>query len=183
MRWLRKSAEEPLPVSMSGIKLGDRLLVAGCSDVALITALASKAGLTGRTCIVDADAATAQRAAAAVEREGALVESFPAPYASLPFEPASFDVVVMRSILKPMDDEARRQAARAIHRVLRPGGRCIAIEGHQRRGLTQLLQGGSGPIDAAQVEEMLKGGGFRAVRTLAAREGLTFVEGVRPGTG
>ena len=38
---------------MTGIKLGDRVLILGVSDTALIAALGIKAGLTGRTCIVD----------------------------------------------------------------------------------------------------------------------------------
>jgi hypothetical protein len=40
MRWFRKPAGDPLAVSMSGLKLGDRLLVLGCSDPRLIAALA-----------------------------------------------------------------------------------------------------------------------------------------------
>ena len=38
-------------------------------------------------------------AAAAVEQEGALVESFAAPMTALPFEASSFDVVVARNVL------------------------------------------------------------------------------------
>jgi SAM-dependent methyltransferase len=185
MRWLRQPAGDPLPVSMSSIKLGDRLLVVGCSDIGLIAALAAKAGLTGRTCIVDASAAVKDRAAAGVEREGALVESFTSPYSSLPFEFDSFDVVVLRNVLRMVDEDLRRQLTAEAHRVLRHGGRCIVIEGNRRGGLTHLFKGDRGKElpEAPDVEEMLKRSGFRAVRTLAAREGLMFVEGVRPGAG
>ena len=40
---------------MASIKLGDRLLIVGSSDIALIAALATKSGLTGRTCLVEED--------------------------------------------------------------------------------------------------------------------------------
>ena len=53
MPWLKKDSSEPLTVAMTGIKLGDRVLIVGVSDTALIAALGIKAGLTGRTCIVD----------------------------------------------------------------------------------------------------------------------------------
>ena len=84
MRWLRKPAGDPLAVTMSGIKLGDRLIAIGSSDTNLVAALAIKAGLTGRVCLVDEPEQDLARAAADIEREGALVESFSAPLTSLP---------------------------------------------------------------------------------------------------
>ena len=80
MFWLKKAAPaEPLAVSMAGLKLGDRLLVLGCGDPALIAQLALKTGLTGRACALDEDGARASRAARIVEREGALVETLTLP--------------------------------------------------------------------------------------------------------
>ena len=69
MAWLKKHTSEPLTVAMSGIKLGDRVLIVGCSDAALIAALAIKAGLTGRACTVDSVASRVAETAQAVERE------------------------------------------------------------------------------------------------------------------
>jgi hypothetical protein len=110
-RWFRKAATEPLAVSMASIKLGDRLLIVGSSDIALIAALATKSGLTGRTCVVEEDDAVRTRAATAVEREGALIESFTAPFSTLPFEPGEFDVVAMRNVLRAAQGERRAQLA------------------------------------------------------------------------
>ena len=76
---------------MTGLKLGDRLLFLGSSDTMLAAALASKVGLTGRACLVDEPADRLTAAAALVEQEGALVESFAAPLTALPFEASSFD--------------------------------------------------------------------------------------------
>ena len=44
-KWFKTSTLDPLSVSMAGAKLGDRVLVVGCSDPRLIAALAAKAGL------------------------------------------------------------------------------------------------------------------------------------------
>ncbi|MBW8713960.1 MAG: NAD(P)-dependent alcohol dehydrogenase, partial [Acidobacteria bacterium] len=56
MGWFRRAAPtEPLAITMTGVKLGDRLLVIGAGDPRLIAALATKSGLTGRASVVDAD--------------------------------------------------------------------------------------------------------------------------------
>ena len=167
---------------MSSVKLGDRLLVVGCSDTRLVAALAIKAGLTGRTCMVDESESLRTHAAVAVEREGALVESFAAPYTSLPFDSSAFDVVVMRNVLTRIDPERRQQMAAESQRVLRPGGRCTVIEGEPRRGVGGLFRGTRRDQQhrvGGDAEEILTSVGFRAVRTLAEREGLVFVEGVK----
>ena len=184
MRWLRKSTGDSLAVSMSGIKLGDRLLVIGTSDTALIAALATKSGLTGRACMVDPAEDGRARAAVAVEQEGALVESFAAPTTALPFDPNTFDVVVMRNVLPGISPDDRRRTVEEARRVLRPGGRCIAIDDQRRGGIAALFGGGAAAPDAEGLApRLLTEAGFRGVRTLAARDGLIFVEGVRPGTG
>lgn len=186
MFWLKKSAPaESLGVSMAGIKLGHRLLVVGCSDPLLIAQLAQKTGLTGRACALDEDASRTQHAAVAVHREGALVETITAPCTMLPFDNDSFDVVVVRDALAALDTHRRSASVAEVHRVLRPGGRAVVIEAAPRSGLGALIQ--SRPANAEYVssggaERALSNAGFRAVRTLAVRDGLTFAEGVKSGT-
>jgi ubiquinone/menaquinone biosynthesis C-methylase UbiE len=180
MAWLKKHTSEPLTVSMSGIKLADRVLVVGCSDPALIAALAIKSGLTGRACAVDAVGTRVAETAQAVEREGALVETATAPLTSLPYDSGAFDVVVMRDVLGSAGTE-RAQIVAEAQRVLRPGGRCVVIETSAHTSLgglvsrpvnTEFLSSGGAPPLLTEV-------GFAAVRTLAEREGLTFAEGVK----
>jgi len=185
MPWFRKSSLEPLAVSMSGIKLGDRLLVIGCDDTALIAALAGKAGLTGRACMVCASAEQRIRAAKVVEGDGALVESFDAQPTKLPFEQASFDVAVIRNLLPSLDPGSRSVTVAEVRRVIRPGGRCIVIDDAPRGGIARLIGGGRGDAGYGQYVQagggagLLQGAGFRGVRTLAEREALVFVEGVK----
>ena len=182
MRWFRKSQLDPLAVTMTGVKLGDRLLFVGGSDTALAAALAAKAGLTGRACVLADTEHAARNAAAAVERQGSLIESFAAPWTMWPFDPDAFDVVVFRGVLERLDDESRLRAAREAHRVLRPGGRTVVIEEARGGGAAGLL-GGTRPDAAYErsggAPHVLEAAGFRGVRTLAAREKQLFVEGIK----
>jgi len=75
MVWFRKPAGDPLAVSMSGLKLGDRLLMLGCADTALAAALAAKVGLTGRACVLDESADRVTAAAARSPRSTAVSTS------------------------------------------------------------------------------------------------------------
>ena len=60
-----------------------------------------------------------------------------APAEDIPFEDASFDVVVSTLVLCGVDDQGR--ALREVHRVLRPGGRLLFIE-HVRSDDPQLAR-------------------------------------------
>jgi ubiquinone/menaquinone biosynthesis C-methylase UbiE len=165
MRWFRASPPgDPLAVTMTGVKLGDRLLIVGGGQTKLVAQLALKPGLTGRGCTVDESASTTARAAEAALKEGALMESETAPLTALPYPSDSFDVVVMNHTLRELSPEKRVSVLGETRRVLRDGGRCIAVE---KRGR------------AVEIEDAFRSAGYRAVRTLAEREGLAFVEGAK----
>ena len=183
MKWLKSSEQEPLTVSMAGVRLGDRLLVVGGSDPQLLAGVAAKTGLTGRACVVDESEAHSSAATAAAERDGALVDGYTAAWTALPFGDAEFDVAIIRNVLPQVNESVRVACMVEVRRVLRPGGRALVIDGTERTGLQGLIprfgveQGASVPRMAVDV---LETAGFRAVRLLAERAGLSFVEGVRP---
>jgi ubiquinone/menaquinone biosynthesis C-methylase UbiE len=185
MEWwpLRKSTGESLSVSMAGIKLGDRLLVVGCSDPILLAQLAVKTGLTGRAFAVDERETVVATAATIATREGALVETAAAPWTSLPVENDSFDVAVVRDVLPPLPAHRRSACVAEIARALRPGGRCLVIDGTSRAGISALIGGNSTPgdyTDQGGVVEILTSQGFKAARVLAQRDGVRFAEAVKP---
>jgi SAM-dependent methyltransferase len=183
--FLRKSRVEPLPVTMSAVRMGERLLQIGLDDPGLASALAAKVGLSGNAAMVvieDTDAARARTAAASA---GVLVDVQVTPLAMLPFETGAFDLVIahsMRGLVSSLDPNARTAALREWHRVLRTGGRVMTIEAGAPGGLRGLLRQPH-PDDAYAVSGgmvgALEAAGFRPVRLLAEREGYRFAEGIK----
>ena len=183
--FLRKSAIEPLPVTMSAVRMGDRVLQIGVDDAAIASTLASKVGLSGYAAIAVIDEASAARAQAAAANAGILVDIKIAPASSLPFESDAFDLVIVhstRGLVASLDADARAAAMREWRRVLRHGGRVMTIEVGTVTGLKGLLrkQTGNETYDAAGgIVSALEGAGFKPVRLLADREGFKFAEGVK----
>jgi len=187
LNWLNTflTPKEPLAVSMAGVKMGDRLLMLGCGDPLLLARLAVKTGLTGRACAVDESEERASKAGEAATGEGALVETIAAPLTSLPLDSDTFDLAVVRDVLGTLPPERRVSCLVEIRRVLRAGGRCLVIEPSPRGGFGALLtRGAIDPYYRANggAPRALEAEGFRAVRTIAERDGLMYTEGVKPGT-
>lgn len=179
MRLLRPR-EDPrtFALAMVGVKMGDRLLQIGAGDGRLLAALASKVGLTGRACGIDEAEEGIARMQEAAAREGVLIEPQQAPADALPFEAAAFDVVILHEMLRDASPENRAVIVAEVVRVLRSGGRCLIVDRASRGGLAGLF-GGSRPADPTyKPEELLRAGGFKAVRTLGEGTGLRFVEGI-----
>lgn len=176
---LRKMAPaEPLIVPMAGVRMGDQLLILGSEAPKVVAQLALKPGLTGRTCLVDDRPGAVERAATLAQLEGALVEPQTVVVNQLPFDAQTFDLVAVNHLLPRLAPEQRVQCLAEAARVLRGGGRCVVIQRRQRTGLGALFGGGGG-MPANDVEALMSAAGFRAVHTLAEREGLLFVEGAR----
>jgi ubiquinone/menaquinone biosynthesis C-methylase UbiE len=179
MLWLRKTEPgEPLIVSMTAVRMADRLLILGCGDPKVVAELAVKPGLTGRTCAVDEDPERSARAAATAEKAGVLVEAETAPVTALPYPAESFDVVVVSHLLPRLPTDRRVPCLAEASRVLRGGGRCVVVQAGRRGGLGSLF-GGTAQMPASDVEASMQSADFRAVRTIAERAGLVFVEGGR----
>jgi ubiquinone/menaquinone biosynthesis C-methylase UbiE len=175
-KWFKPSTLDPLSVSMAGVKLADRVLVLGCSDPRFIAALAAKSGLTGRTLAIDERPGLAERAERVALAEGALIESATSPLTSLPLPDADFDLVVLRDVIKGIDRGRQSAVLSEAQRVLRPGGRCMVIDAAPRAGLFGGQSAGPAGDDVAAALTQV---GFVAVRTLAEREGLLFIEAIK----
>jgi len=100
-----------------------------------------------------------------------------APVTMLPFGSESFDVVVVSHLLPVLSADRRVTCLAEAARVLRRGGRCVVVQARRRGGLGRLF--GSPKMPSSDIETGLQSAGFRAVRTIAEREGLVFVEGAR----
>src|SRR4051794_9587494 len=177
-----KSEGEPLAVAMAGIKLGDRLLMLGCGDPRLIAQLAVKTGLTGRAFAADARADLTAAAEQLAPREGALIGTATVQWSALPLEPATFDVAVVRHVFPGLSKPDRIACATEIPRVLRPGGRCLAIDPGQVAGLAGLVNRTTVTTDYSVdggAVATFEAAGFRGARVLAERDGMVFSEAAR----
>ena len=180
MGLFRKSAPgDPLAVTMAGVKRGNRFLAVGVRDPALVAVLAGKAGLTGTACAVDADEAAVRKAAASIEADGVLADVTRAPWGMWPYDEGSFDVAVIRDLLPTLPPGDRSNCVSEVLRVLRPGGRAIVIEPAPRGGLGALLNRQTIDPDYRGAVKTLQQVGFAAVRELAERDGVLYVEGIK----
>lgn len=181
-RFRRSRGPQDLALDMAGVRLGERVLQVGVGDPAVFAAMAGKVGLTGQACaVVDtADAAAILERAAA--HAGVLVEVETASPGSWTYAQASFDVALVdANALLSGDEESRQARLRDTLRVVRGGGRAIAVF-RARRSLASRLgfESEHGPSEVARALVAALGhAGFKPVRILAEREGLIFAEGFR----
>jgi ubiquinone/menaquinone biosynthesis C-methylase UbiE len=188
-RFARRETPFQLVVGMTGVKLGDRVIHVGCAHGGRLAAIAAKVGLSGRALAVVPDEPSAARAQKASANAGVLIEVETAPPTKLPVDEGTFDLAVLDDtggLFSTMRAEDRVRTVRELARVLRPGGRAMIIGVTPRQGLGALLsraQSGPSLAAAGEATRALEADGFRAARTLAEREGLVFVEGIKPRSG
>ena len=184
--FLKRDNPYTLVVGMTGVKMGDRLLQVGCAHAGRLGAVVAKVGLSGRAVAIVPDEPSAERARKAGADAGALVDVEIAPPSRLPVDAGAFDLAVVddtAGLFGTMRAEDRVAAIRELIRVLRPGGRVLLVGAVPRGGLAAVLsrtQSGPPFVASGDAGKSLEADGFKSVRTLAEREGLVFVEGVKP---
>jgi len=180
----RRRDAHALAVGMAGVKMGDRIAQVGCADGARLAAVAGKVGLSGRAVAYVADDAAAGRARKGGEQAGVLIEVELAPPTSLPADAGSFDLTLADDAggaLGSLSEPDRARAIGELLRVLRDGGRAMIVGLAPSTGLGAFFKGAA-PAPSYDRVAALKAAGFRSVRVLAEREGLVFVEGMKPRT-
>jgi len=187
--FLRKSTvgREPLVMAMSGVRMGERLLQIGVDDPAVLGALAAKVGLSGHAAVVTLDDRSAGRARTGITDASALADVTISSDGSLPFDPESFDVVIVHGVngfMPTLDADRRARLLSQMLHVTRGGGRIIVTEAGERSGIKAMLA--PAPRRDERYEQTggtvtaLETAGFRPVRLLADRDGVRFVEGLKP---
>ncbi len=176
----------PLVVSMTGVKMGDRIALIGCAHGSRLAAIAAKVGLSGRAVACVPDESAAARVRKGAEHAGVLVEIDVTPPTRLGADDDAVAGAILddtAGLLGTMRAEDRVKAIRELLRILRPGGRVLILGAAERGGFGAIVtRAQSGPPFTASGDAnlALQADGFKSVRTLAEREGLVFVEGVKP---
>ncbi len=176
-----------LAVSMSGVKLGDRVVFVGVPDADLVAAIAGKVGLSGRAVAVTADDREQSRVQKAAANAGVLVDTEATDLTRLSFADGEFDIAVVDDtggLLEAASERDRSAIGREVARVLRPGGRLLLIGGGEPTGIARLVsKAAASPLVVSGAASSLLGVcGFSLIRTLGEREGLVFIEGLKPRT-
>ena len=186
--FLKRDNPYTLVVGMTGVKMGDRLLLVGCAHAGRLGAVAAKVGLSGRAAAVVPDEASAERARRGGADAGVLVDVEVAPPSRLPVDAGSFDLAVVDDtggLFGTMRPEDRVASVRELARALRPGGRVVVVGSTPRGGIGAMLsRAQSGPpfVSSGDAVKALEADGFRSARIIGEREGLAFAEGIKPRT-
>jgi SAM-dependent methyltransferase len=97
-----------------------------------------------------------------------------------------FDVGLSSLMLHHLPDELKRRGLAEVHRVLRPGGRCLAVDFGATPGegvghILCVLRLRTGWDHAERLREMLRETGFEAVEMgPTGHRALAFVRGRKP---
>ena len=170
---------DPLQVSMTGVRMGERFLQIGCDDRSLLVGLAAKVGLSGAAAAAVFDQAAADRARSLAAKAGTLVDVQSTSKGELPFGADQFDMVVIddtRGAFSALPDTHRSACLREARRVVRAGGRIEIIEGLGGGGWLGATVSRPDGYDSGRD---LGVAGFKPVRLLAEKDGFRFVEGLK----
>jgi ubiquinone/menaquinone biosynthesis C-methylase UbiE len=125
--------------ALARLKAGESVLDVGCGTGTLAITAKRLVGPQGTVHGIDASPEMIARARRKAAKAGVEVIFENAVAESLPFSDARFDVVFTSMMLHHLPGEARRQCLREIRRVLKPGGRLLAVDfggpERQRHGL------------------------------------------------
>jgi ubiquinone/menaquinone biosynthesis C-methylase UbiE len=153
-------------VALADLQPGAHVLDVGCGTGGLAIAAAERVRATGTVYAVDASPEMVARAQHRVERAGVPVTVALAPVEALPYPAATFDVVLSSLMLHHLPEDVRAQAFAEIRRVLRPGGRLVAVDfepprGRAARALTRLvLTGRMADYDVRTCLPLMRAAGF-----------------------
>jgi ubiquinone/menaquinone biosynthesis C-methylase UbiE len=123
--------EKPLRervLRLARLSPAERVLDVGCGTGTLAIAAGRQVGPTGRVCGVDASPEMIARASKKTSKVGVDVDFRNAVVESLPFPNDHFDVVLSTLMLHHLPGKLRAECAGEIRRVLKPGGRVLAVD-------------------------------------------------------
>ena len=107
---------------------GEAVLDVGCGTGTLALIAKRQVGPAGDVCGIDASSEMISRAQKKARRAGVDIAFKNAFAESLPFPDARFDVVLATVMLHHLPKMARAELAAEIRRVMKPGGRVLAID-------------------------------------------------------
>lgn len=115
-------------LQLARLKPGETVLDVGCGTGTLAIAAKRHVGSSGAVHGIDASPEMIARAEKKARKTGVKVAFKNAAAQALPFPGAQFDAVLTTMMLHHLPRKARQQCAGEMRRVLKPGGRVLAVD-------------------------------------------------------
>ncbi|HLZ06709.1 MAG TPA: class I SAM-dependent methyltransferase [Bradyrhizobium sp.] len=163
---------------------GESVLDIGCGTGSLAMVAKRQVGPDGKVVGLDASAEMLARAAYKAGKAGLDVTFKQAAAQSLPLPDTEFDVVTATLMLHHLPGKAREQCAREISRVLKPGGRVLAVDfaaPARKRWWALRSPHRHGHVTLESMVAILEAAGLKVVETGAIRRNLGFALATRSG--
>ena len=183
MAWLLMRGREGLfrerVIDLARLKAGETILDVGCGTGTLAIAAKRRVGATGAVYGIDASPEMIARASRKVRRAGLEIVFSNEVVEALPFPDAHFDAVLSTLMLHHLPPKVRQQAAREIRRVLKPGGRMLAVDfgrSGPSKGILAHLHRRHGYVKLSDIMATVRESGLAVVESGAVGiSGLHFV--------
>jgi ubiquinone/menaquinone biosynthesis C-methylase UbiE len=132
MTWLCSFGQEKVirqkTLRVAELKPGQKVLDAGCGTGTLALAAWRKVRPDGEVTGIDASPEMVEVARRKARKKGSGATFQVAPIEALPFEDGSLDVVLSTLMLHHLPDDLKAKGFAEIARVLKPGGRFVAVD-------------------------------------------------------
>ena len=155
-------------VRLARLEPGEAVLDIGCGTGSLAIVAKRRVGPAGTVWGLDASTEMITRARKKARRAGVDVAFTNDVAEALPFPDNQFDAVLSTLMLHHLPREARRQCAREVRRVLKPGGRVLAVDfgsaSGGRKGLIEHFHRHGG-VDLHDIVALLSDAGLAIVES------------------
>lgn len=164
----REGAFRDRLVELARLRPGESVLDVGCGTGTLAIAARRRVGSAGNVHGIDASPEMIARATRKARKAGVDVTFRTAIVEALPFPDRQFDAVLSTLMLHHLPRPTREQCAREMCRVLKPGGRVLAVDfgatvGHRKGIIGHLHRRGHVALDT--VIELLSTSGLTVVES------------------